>query len=139
GLTEGQSMRSVVLPQAVRRMVPAIVSQLITLLKDTSLGSIIGYEELLKRSDLAAKSAQPVSDLQAFLIAGAVYVVVNLTLSRVARRLESAQRRRYGAGAISVTGVEELTVLSVTGDTPDASAGSANPRDGGASPPGRLR
>lgn len=123
GLTEGQAMRSVVLPQAVRRMLPAIVSQLVTLLKDTSLGSVIGYEELLRRSDLAAKTARPASDLQAFLIAGAIYVLVNLLLSRLARRLESAQRRRYGVGAIVVTGVPELTVLSVTGADADDPAG----------------
>ena len=49
GLTYWQTMRLVLIPQAARRMIPAIVSQLITLLKDTSLGFIVGYEELLRR------------------------------------------------------------------------------------------
>jgi len=50
GLTYWQAMRLVVVPQAARRMIPAIVSQLITLLKDTSLGFVITYEELLRRN-----------------------------------------------------------------------------------------
>ena len=48
-------MLLVVVPQAVRRMVPAIVSQLVTLLKDTSLGFVIGYEELLRRAQIAGE------------------------------------------------------------------------------------
>ena len=47
GLGYWQTMLLVVIPQAVRRMVPAIVSQLVTLLKDSSLGFVITYEELL--------------------------------------------------------------------------------------------
>lgn len=111
GLTEGQAMRTVILPQALRRMVPAVVSQLVTLLKDTSLALVATYEEFLRRAELAAKSTSPAAELQAYILAAAVYIAVNLCLSRVARRLEVRQRRRYRAGAISVTGVEDLTVL----------------------------
>jgi glutamate transport system permease protein len=124
GLTEGQAMRSVILPQALRRMIPALVSQLVTLLKDTSLAAgVVAYEEALRRFQLAAKSriGEPAAELQAFLLAGAVYVVVNLGLSALARRLEVRQRRRYHAGSISVTGVEDLTVLDTSpgpGGTP---------------------
>lgn len=111
GLTEGQAMRTVILPQALRRMVPAVVSQLVTLLKDTSLALVATYEEFLRRAELAAKSTRPAAELQAYILAAAVYIAVNFCLSRVARRLEVRQRRRYRAGAISVTGVEDLTVL----------------------------
>lgn len=111
GLTEGQAMRAVILPQAIRRMVPAVVSQLVTLLKDTSLAVVVTYEELLRRFQIAAKQKPPPSELQAFILAALVFVAVNLALSRLARRLEVRQRRRYRAGAISVTGVEDLTVL----------------------------
>jgi glutamate transport system permease protein len=117
GLTDGQAMRAVILPQALRRMVPALVSQLVTLLKDTSLAaSTVAYEEALRRFQLAAKSrlGEPAAELQAFLLAGAVFVVVNLVLSRLARRLEVRQRRRYHAGGIAVTGVEDLTVLNTS-------------------------
>jgi glutamate transport system permease protein len=111
GLSEGQAMRAVILPQAVRRMVPALVSQLVTLLKDTSLATIVTVEELLRRFDLAGAGATPPALLQAYLLAASVYITVCLALSRLARRLEIRQRRRYRAGGIAVTGVEDLTVL----------------------------
>ena len=109
GLTYWQAMRLVIIPQAVRRMVPALVSQLVTLLKDTSLGYIIAYEELLRRANILGTARKNI--LQALFVAGLMYLVVNLILSRVARRLEVRQRRRYSAGAISVSGVEDLAVI----------------------------
>lgn len=110
GLTYWQAMGSVVLPQALRRMVPAIVSQLVTLLKDTSLGFFIQYEELLRRGQLTGGFDGNL--LQALLAVAAIYVLVNLALSRLARRLEVRQRRRLGAGGIDVTGgPEDLVVV----------------------------
>jgi glutamate transport system permease protein len=111
GLRYWQMMRIVVVPQAARRMVPAIVSQLVTLLKDTSLGFVIAYPELLRQSRNAGEFFQ--NPLQSFFAAALLYVAVNLTLSRLARRLEIRQRRRYRAGAIEVAGLEDLTVVSV--------------------------
>jgi glutamate transport system permease protein len=115
GLTDGQAMRTVILPQAARRMVPALVNQLVTLLKDTALvGAVVPYEEFLRRSQIAAQNIEGLSaDLQAYLLAAAVFVVVNLCLSRLARRLEVRQQRRYRAGAIAVRGVEDLTAIDV--------------------------
>ena len=98
GLGYWQAMRLVVVPQAVRRMIPAIVSQLVTLLKDTSLGFVITYEELLRRSRITGEFFN--NPLQATVFVALVYIAVNLTLSRVARRLEVRQRRRLGAGRI---------------------------------------
>lgn len=115
GLTEGQAMRLVILPQAVRRMIPALVSQLVTLLKDTSLALIVVYDELLRRFQLAAKGVMPSAELQGFILAGGVYIVICFSLSRLARRLELRQRRRYQAGGIAVTGVEELTAVDAPG------------------------
>ncbi len=111
GLTYWQSMRIVILPQALRRMVPAIVSQLVTLLKDTSLGFIIGYEELLRRANIVGAFSKNL--LQALVVVALIYIAVNFTLSRIARRLEVRQRTRLGAGAIEVGGVDDLTVLAV--------------------------
>ena len=124
GLGYWRTMRYVVVPQAVRRMVPAIISQLVTLLKDSSLGILIGYEELLRRSRINYDFYQ--NPLQSLAYAAVLYIIVNATLSKVATRLEARQRRRYAAGSITVTGVEDLAVvgasadadLSVTGDTP---------------------
>jgi glutamate transport system permease protein len=109
GLGYWQAMLLVVIPQAARRMIPAIVSQLVTLTKDTSLGSVIAYEELLRRGRINGEFFH--NSLQSLIVVAAMYIVVNFTLSRLARRLEIRQRRRYRAGSISVTGVEDLAVL----------------------------
>jgi glutamate transport system permease protein len=125
GLTYWQAMLFVVIPQAVRRMVPAIVSQLVTLLKDTSLGYVITYEELLRRSRSTGEFFH--DPLQAAAFVAVVYIAVNFTLSRVARRLEVRQRRRYGAAAIAVAGVEDLTAIGAQADT----AATTTPAAGG--------
>lgn len=114
GLTYWRSMRLVLIPQAVRRMVPALVSQLVTLLKDTSLAYIVAYEELLRRANILGVGRKNL--LQSLFVAALMYLVVNLVLSRVARRLETRQRRRYSAGAIAVSGVEDLAVVQAQGD-----------------------
>ena len=103
-------MLLVVIPQAVRRMVPAIVSQLVTLLKDSSLGFIITYEELLRRSRITGEFFH--NPLQTTVVVALMYIAVNLVLGRLARWLEIRQRRRLGAGAIVVTGVEDLNAAA---------------------------
>ena len=109
GLGYWQALALVVVPQAVRRMVPAIVSQLITLLKDTSLGVFVLYEELLRRGQLAGQELN--NPLQSLLVVAAIFVGVNLALGRVVRRLEMRQRRRYRGGGIDVTGASEDVVV----------------------------
>jgi glutamate transport system permease protein len=108
GLGYWQSMGFVIVPQAVRRMVPAIVSQLVTLLKDTSLGSLIFYEELLRRGRINAEFTQ--QTLPSLVVVTVLYIVINYALSVIATRLEARQRRRYGAGRIDVAGIEDLAV-----------------------------
>ena len=113
GMTDGQAMRLVVFPQAVRRMVPALVSQLVVLLKDTSLGVAVSLEELLRRGQLAGATLK--NPLQALLFVAAIYMVVNLVLSAIARAIERRQgqgkAKKAGPGdPVRVTGVEDLTV-----------------------------
>jgi glutamate transport system permease protein len=91
GLPWGQTMRLVVLPQAVRRMSPALVSQLVVLLKDTSLGYVIPYEELLRRGQIAGEFAGNL--LASLVVVALMYVLVNLALSRLAARLDRAAPR----------------------------------------------
>ena len=102
GMGYWQTMGLVVIPQAARRMIPAIVSQLVTLLKDTSLGSAIAFEELLRRAQINGEFFN--NRLQSLVVAALMYIVVNFALSRLARRLEVRQRRKYKAGAIVVQG-----------------------------------
>jgi His/Glu/Gln/Arg/opine family amino acid ABC transporter permease subunit len=112
GLTYVQQMRFVILPQGLRRMVPATVSQLITLNKDTTLVSIIAIQEVIGRAGNVTSSAgffggvaAPV--LQVYLVVGLMFVGVNFVLSRLSRRLEVRERRRSGATPRRVEGVED--------------------------------
>lgn len=114
GLSYAQAMRLVVVPQAFRRMIPSLISQLVTLLKDTSYGYIVTYEELLRRGKANADFNSNWL-ISSYLVVLLIYVIVNFTLSRVAQRLEVRQRRRFGAGAIQA-GTEDLAVLAAEGE-----------------------
>jgi glutamate transport system permease protein len=117
GLTHWQGMATVILPQALRRMTPAIVSQLVTLLKDTSLAYFVQYEELLRRAQLAGNFDRNL--LQVSIAVALVYIVVNFCLGRIARRLEVRQRRRLGAAPISVAGGPEDMVAGTAAGAGD--------------------
>ncbi|HEX6254358.1 MAG TPA: hypothetical protein VFZ70_00970, partial [Euzebyales bacterium] len=97
-------------------MIPAIVAQLATLTKDTSLGFVIGYEEALRRAGSLAQ-APPSNQLQAFVLAGILYFIVIFALARIARRLEVRSRKRYGAGKMEAgAGLEDIEVLGEEAD-----------------------
>ncbi len=119
GMGYWQTMILVLVPQAARRMLPAIVSQLVTLLKDTSLGVIIAYEELLRRAQIAGEFFR--NPLQSVAFAAVLYIIINYSLSRFARWLEVRQRRRYRAGTIAVAGAgEDLALVGAEGEAATA-------------------
>lgn len=84
GLTRYQTLFSILLPQAVRIMLPSLISQLVVLLKDSSLGFIIGYAELLKSIQNNAQYFGNQYFISLFVVGGTIYLVVNITLSRLA-------------------------------------------------------
>jgi len=86
GLPYGISMRRVVLPQAIRTMIPAIISQFIISLKDTSILSVIGFPELTKAGNIIVGNT--FAALQVWGIIAIMYMVVIVTLSRLAKKLE---------------------------------------------------
>lgn len=86
GMTYFQTMRHVVLPQAFKRIVPPIVSEFITLIKDSSLISCIGVSELLLRTQVMGASYS--NYLVPLMTAGIMYLAMTLTVSYFARRLE---------------------------------------------------
>jgi putative glutamine transport system permease protein len=86
GLTYPQTLRYVVLPQAFRRVVPPQVSQIITLLKDTSLAAVIGVLELTRRAQIIYQAE--FNPLQSLFVAACIYFVINYSLSRLSRRWE---------------------------------------------------
>jgi His/Glu/Gln/Arg/opine family amino acid ABC transporter permease subunit len=115
GMTYGQSMRHVVLPQGLRRMVPATVSQLITLNKDTTLVSIVAIQEVMRNGRILSGfnffGGVQAPVLQVFILIGLLFIAVNLALSRLSRRLEVVESRRTKVGEVRrVRGLEEQAV-----------------------------
>lgn len=88
GLSSFQTTRMVLLPQAFRIMLPALISQLVVVLKDTSLGFIISYEEVLRVSNFIVQNLE--NPIQVYTVVGAIYILVNYALSKLA---EYVQRR----------------------------------------------
>jgi His/Glu/Gln/Arg/opine family amino acid ABC transporter permease subunit len=91
GLAQVQMMRHVILPQALRNMIPALVTQVIVLLKDTSLASIIGYVDLTKAAQIV--NNREIRPFELYLFIALVYWLCSYTLSRGARSWE----RRWSA------------------------------------------
>jgi putative glutamine transport system permease protein len=111
GLRYGKQLRLVVLPQALRRMVPAVVSQVVTLIKDTSLLHVITVLEVYRR--LTILSAQRFNPIETSIVAGAIFFVMNFSLSSLARRLEVAPARVGGAAQANLQGIgaEDQTLV----------------------------
>jgi glutamate transport system permease protein len=108
GLGRGQTLRLILLPQAVRTMLPALISQLVVLLKDTSLGFVIGYLEILRISGRLVQTLD--NPIQMGLFVAMVYIIINGLLSLLARYVESRQRRTVGSSA-AMAPTEEGAVL----------------------------
>jgi polar amino acid transport system permease protein len=89
GLNPGQTMRYVVLPQALRRMVPPLVNEAVTLLKDSSLVSAIGLAELAMAARTVAGAYSRY--WEPYLAISLMYLLMTLVLSQLARRLEATQ------------------------------------------------
>jgi glutamate transport system permease protein len=107
GMTAAQSMRLVVLPQAVRLVTPSVVTQLVSLLKDTSLGYVVAFTELLYRAQVLASYNHLL--VQTFLVVTAIYLVCNGLLSALAGRLRKTGGRRTPAAAeLRLTAAEEI-------------------------------
>ena len=98
-------IRFVILPQALRRMVPAIVSQLVTLIKDTSLVSFITVFELARRGQTLQQLEN--NPIETSLVLMAIYFAVNFTLSQISQRLEMGQRRTSPMRAPATIGSED--------------------------------
>lgn len=94
GLTRRQTLLTVLLPQAVRIMLPALVSQLVVLLKDTSLGFVISFEELLRTGGQLVQVLN--NPIQLYLLIALIYIAINLALSQLASYLEGRQRKTFG-------------------------------------------
>ena len=86
GLTRGQTLRSIELPQALTAMLPALVGQLVVVVKDSALGSIITYGELLDWSKTLGSAYA--NTVPAYIVAAALFIVINYLLTALARYVE---------------------------------------------------
>jgi glutamate transport system permease protein len=109
GLRHGGVLRHILLPQAAVSMLPVILSQLVVLLKDTALGYIIAYPELLQRgvNDLSANYGNVIA---AGIVVATIFIVVNSLLTVAANWLSRRlQRTRAGRRATTAQDVPGMT------------------------------
>ena len=92
GLTRGQTLRIIQIPQAITAMLPALVSQLVVVIKDTALGSIITYDELLNQyKSIGSYKGNIVPSI---IVIAIIFIVINYTLTRLAGYVERRLRER---------------------------------------------
>jgi glutamate transport system permease protein len=111
GLTSFQSRLTIELPQAVRRMLPSLVAQLVVLLKDTSLGYIVAYGELLRAVQVMADFLGPQFLFPVFFVAAAIYIAINLAVSRLAIWIERHGSKKAAGGVAKAPTAGVSTVV----------------------------
>ena len=106
GLSRLQTLFTILLPQAVRNMLPSLVAQLVVLLKDSSLGFIVGYPELLRSIQLNAQFFGREYFVALFAAGAGIFLLVNITLSWLARWISRRTARTSGATLPDPTALE---------------------------------
>ncbi|MBC9718318.1 amino acid ABC transporter permease [Streptomyces sp. TRM66268-LWL] len=131
GLRKNQTMRFVLLPQAVTAMLPAIVSQLVVIVKDTALGgAMLSFTELLNSRKTLASFYGNV--IPSFIVVALIFIVLNLILTTFASWLEKRLRRgKRSTGAVLGTGAVE-DIAAGGGIPPGSVRGSYGDGSGGA-------
>ncbi|MFI6460003.1 amino acid ABC transporter permease [Streptomyces sp. NPDC050528] len=121
GLRKNQVMRLILLPQSVTAMLPAIVSQLVVIVKDTALGgAVLTFPELLSSANTMIGYYG--NTIASFTVVAVIFIALNFALTTFASRLESRLRRsKKSTGA--VVGVEMIDDLDVVGHTLPRSGG----------------
>lgn len=100
GLHQGQVMRLVVFPQALRMIVPALVAQAVIVVKDTAFGWVVSYPELMQSGRVLVANTGDL--VQTYLVITVVYVMLNIAISALAQRLERRLNAGRGAGRVSL-------------------------------------
>lgn len=123
GLTPGQTLRSVQLPQALVAMLPAMVSQLVVVLKDSALGQFILYSELLRSAQILSSREQ--NPLQTLVVVAIVFIAINWLLTVVAHQLARLLSSRTAGATIEGTGIGNPTAAGgFVGGGPGPGAGA---------------
>ena len=95
GLSRRDAMVSVVLPQAVRLVLPSLILALVTLLKDSTLGYVVSYNELQFQGKTLVSITRYL--VQTYLVVSVIYIVINFLLTRVALALDARMKARAAA------------------------------------------
>lgn len=119
GLTPSQTRRSILIPQSLTAMLPTLVSQIIVITKDTALGYLILYPELVTRGRNIGSSEA--ATLPAYVVVAVMFILLNYALSRLAEWIENRQRRRRRTAGPVADAEEPMDAASVAG------AGAAAP------------
>ena len=106
GLRRGQVLSQVLLPQAFRAMLPALISQLVVIVKDTSLGFIVAYVDVVREAQVIIQNLN--NPIQTYIVVGAIFILINYALSRLAtfteRRLSQGRKGKLGTVALQDAG-----------------------------------
>ncbi|MGI5513467.1 amino acid ABC transporter permease [Streptomyces sp. CA-106131] len=101
GLSRSQTLRIILLPQALRRVIPSLISQAVGLIKDTSLGYIVSYYELLYSGQVYATYSHLL--IQTYIVVAALYLVVNAILSKLGRVIQQRDGRPRRGNSAAAT------------------------------------
>ncbi len=114
GLTYMQAMRKVILPQAIYNMVPSMLSQFVSTIKETSLGYVISVNELTFSAN-QVNSTLLTKPFEVFAILAAIYFLLCFSLTQMARQLEKrvARRRAGQTGAKAAAATTPLPVIAI--------------------------
>jgi glutamate transport system permease protein len=114
GLTSAQTIRMILLPQAYRIMLPALISQLVVVLKDTSLGFLISYEEVLR---VGGQIIQVLNNpMQVYFVIGVLYILINYSLSKLAQYTERRLARGRKTATIAANVPPRQAAIVATGE-----------------------
>lgn len=105
GLTSGQTFRIIVLPQALRIVVPALVAQAVIVVKDTAFGYVVSYAELLQSGRVLIANTHDL--VQTYLVVTVIYILVNVLISWGARALDR-RMGRTGARRVSLAAPDRM-------------------------------
>jgi glutamate transport system permease protein len=125
GLSPSQVRRMILVPQALTAMLPTLISQVVVITKDSALGYIILYPELVTQARRLGSAES--ATLPAYVVAAVMFILLNYGISKLAERIESRQRRRHRPGAAQQT-VGAATGLGPSMDVTSQVPG-AQPRD----------
>lgn len=95
GMRGAQTMRMILMPQAIRAMMPTLIAQVVVLLKDSALGFIVTYQDLLYQVNSIGRAYNNL--LPTFIVGAVIFILINMVVAGIARYLEKRMSRKTAA------------------------------------------